>query len=380
MSRIVAQTLMGLADPLGDRKLLNIRLFHRIVYALVLFWGVQLFHPVAIAASSSEFTYGSPSFSSDSRKLVFDRCSSAGNCGIHILNISTNTLTYLQASEGQLWFSGKLSPSGQQIVFVAVPLRENSTLMHDNRDYENAQIAIMDSDGRNFRMLTSGAGYKSAPNFSWSGKKVVFVQGELRNTGSKTISAKNDAYEIDLETKNVRQITDSKFFQMGRPSYLLNDTAIVADADAPSRVPGVSGVEALWRYRAMMETKYNHSRVNRFDIKFAPSKPSLMFAKLIGANSPAIDANDQLYFLAQPNKTEAMRVYRSNFSDEFFSWERLKHLQTRATTVSPDGRFWVEVSKPSLDDDLNGIFMLDLVNGTWRKMPADGEAQCINPY
>lgn len=331
-------------------------------------------------ANINEFTYGSPSFSPDSQKLVFDRCTSAGKCAIHILNITTNTLTYLQAPEDQVWFSGKLSPSGQQIVFVAVPLRENGTLMYGNRDYENVQIAIMDSDGRNFRMLTSGAGYKSAPNFSWSGKKVVFVQGELRNPGSKTLAAKNDAYEIDLETISVRQITDSKFFQMGRPSYLPSDTALVVDADAPSRVSGVSDVEALWRYRARMETKYNHSRVNRFAITKEFGKPVLMFGQLVGANSSAIDANGRIYFLAQPSTREAMRVYRSNASEEFVAWERMKHLQTRATAVSPNGRFWVEVSRPSLADDLNGIFMLDLVDGTWREISANGQAQVINPH
>lgn len=331
-------------------------------------------------ANINEFTYGSPSFSPDSQKLVFDRCTSAGKCAIHILNITTKTLTYLQAPEDQVWFSGKLSPSGQQIVFVAVPLRENGTVMYGNRDYENAQIAIMDSDGRNFRMLTSGAGYKSAPNFSWSGKKVVFVQGELRNPDSKSLAAKNDAYEIDLETISVRQITDSKFFQMGRPSYLPSDTALVVDADAPSRLSGVSDVEALWRYRAKMETKYNHSRVNRFAITKEFGKPALMFGQLVVANSPGIDANGQIYFLAQPSKTEAMRVYRSNASEEFVSWERMKHLQTRATAVSPNGRFWVEVSRPSLADDLNGIYMLDLVDGTWREISANGQAQVINPH
>jgi len=330
-------------------------------------------------ANINEFTYGSPSFSPDSRKLVFDRCSSTGNCAIHILNIETNTLTYLQPPEGQLWFSGKLSPSGQKIVFVVVPLSENGTVMHGNRDYGHSQIATMDLDGRNFRMLTSGAGYKSAPNFSWSGKKVVFVQGELRTPGSKTLAAKYDAYEIDLETKNIRQITDSKFFQMGRPSYLPSDTGLVVDADAPSRVPGVSDVEALWRYRIMMEKEYNHSRVNRFDVVKEPSKPALMFGQLVGANSPAIDANGQIYFLAQPSKTAAVRVYRSNASEEFDSWDRKKHLQTRATAVSPNGRFWVEVSRPSLDDDLNGIVMLDLVKGTWREMSANGQAQKANP-
>ena len=366
--------------PNPFQRLLPWRLFHSIFFSLSLFLGWQMFSQSVMAADSKEFTYGSPGFSPDSERLIYDRCSSTGMCGIHVLDIKTNTLTYFQPPEGQLWFSGKFSPSGQQIVFVAVPLHVNEPLLSGNRDYGNAQIAIMDSDGHNVRMLTNRPGYKMAPNFSWSGKKIAFIQGDLRQPGSKTLVTKNDAYEIDIKNKGVRQLTDSKFFQMGRPSYLPNDLALVVDADAPSRVAGISNVEALWKYRDEMEKKYNHSRVYRFDITLEkPSAPSLMFSKMIGASLPAVDAKGQVYFLAQPKKTEEISVYRSSFSEEFTSWGRMKHLQTRATAVSPDGRFWVEVSKPSLEDDLNGIFMLDLAKGTWRQLPVGGRAHLTNP-
>jgi len=362
------------------QRLLLWRLFHWKFFLLTLFLGGQMFNQNVMAADSKEFTYGSPSFSPDSEKLIYDRCSSTGMCSMHVLDIKTNTLTYFQPPEGQLWFSGKFSPSGQQIVFVSVPFHVNGQLLSGNRDYGNDQIAIMDSDGQNVRMLTNWPGYKMAPNFSWSGKKVAFVQGDLRQPGSKTLATKNDAYEIDIKTKGVRQLTDSKFFQMGRPSYLPNDFALVVDADAPSQVAGISNVEALWKHREEMERKYNHSRVYRFDVTLdKPGAPTLMFGKLIGASLPAVDAKGQVYFLAQPNKTEEISVYRSSFPEEFTSWGRMKHLQTRATAVSPDGRFWVEVSKPSLEDDLNGIFILDLAKGTWRQLPVGGRAQLTNP-
>jgi len=88
-----------------------------------------------------------------------------------------------------------------------------------------------------------------APNFSWSGKKALFVQGEMRKPGSKSVAAGLDAFEIDLESGNVRQLTDFKFFQMGRPSYLPGDKQFAVDADKPSKMPGVAenDILTLWK-------------------------------------------------------------------------------------------------------------------------------------
>lgn len=331
----------------------------------------------AISKEMQTFTYGSPSFTPDSQKLVFDRCQPNHECQIHILDLETSKLTYYRPPAGQIWFSGKFSPDGKQIAFVAVPLLAKDSGYGD-RDWGNAQIGLMDADGRNVRMLTHSHGYKQSPNFSWSGKKVIYVQGELRSPGSKTLAAKNDAFEIDLESGRTRQLTDHKFYQMGRPSYLPGDKSFVVDCVGPS-TRGQVTTESM-QYAAKLQKQNHYSEVCRFDLTPTPQELLLLFTDpFFYASAAKVDYASNIYFRAQPNERDRIRVYRSPPDGQLESWVRKPHLQPRGFEVSPDGRFWVEISHPVLDDDLNGIFMLDLTDGNWREIPASGSAQLINP-
>lgn len=342
-----------------------------------------MFGQPATAKEKLEFTYGAPSFTPDSQKLVFDRYPQSGEPRIHVLNLKTNALTYYEPPAGQMWFSGKFSPSGKQMVFVMVPLfSKDLPATGSNRDYANSQIAIMDADGKNVRMLTQGPGYKKAPNFSWSGKKVIFVKAELRKPGSKTLDTHNDVHEIHVETGATRQLTNFEFFQMGRPSYLPGDKEFVVNADTPmTRGPmTVEESKDWWESMRQMQAKNHSSEVRRFHANpQVQTLQPLFIDPFYYARNVAVDALGNLYFEAQPSKQDRTRVYRSAPDGGLESWAVTPHLQPRSHEISPDGRLWVQISRPALDDDLNGIFALDLTDGTWREIPANGPAQRINP-
>ena len=358
------------------------KLTAKFVYSLaflgqIFLGGILMSQQTAMAKEVPGFTYGSPSFTPDSQKLVFDRCSSAHECRIHVLNLNTNELTYYRPPAGQMWFSGKFSPNGKQIAFVAVPLLAKDSGYGD-RDWANAQIALMDTDGRNVRMLTRGPGYKQSPNFSWSGKKVIYVQGELRKPGSKTLDADNDAFEIDLETGAIRQLTDYKFFQMGRPSYLPDDISFVVYGDFPANIRGISSTEKM-AYLRDLERKNQRSWVHRFETTQKNEVLTTLFtAPFYWAMRVTVDIAGNIYFEAQPNERGRMRVFRHRPDEQLESWAIKPHLQPRAAEISPDGRLWVEVSRPAVEGDLNGIFMLNLTDGDWQEIPASGPAQAIN--
>ena len=336
--------------------------------SLMLIFG-GMYQQDGSAEDLSGFSYAAISFTPDSQKLVFNRCQhqQPDNCNIHILDLKTKALSYYQPPANQEWYAAKFSPSGKQVVFVAAPLTPGYLPGEDKNkaypDFGNAQIAIMDADGSNVRMLTNSKGYKMAPNFSWSGKKVLFVQGEMRKPGSKSLAAGFDAYEIDLESGNVRQLTNFKFFQMGRPSYLPGDERFVITADAPGRIPGVNekDIPVLWEAQRKFDKEYNNSWVYIFNVSFGAQKLDRLFGQLVSAASPVVDAQGNLYFHAQPSSVDRFKLFRADVKGNLSSWE-LPNMQPRYVEVSPDGRLWAVISKAASSGELNGIYVFDLTS------------------
>jgi hypothetical protein len=73
--------------------------------------------------------------------------------------METGDLAVYQPPEGERWIQAKCSFDGKRIVFIAMPLIGNK------EDIENAQIAIMDVNGKNIRKITKTPGLKIYPRF-----------------------------------------------------------------------------------------------------------------------------------------------------------------------------------------------------------------------
>lgn len=360
---------------------------------LMLTIGGFMFQQDSSADDSSKFTYATISFTPDSQKLVFNRCKSdrSDRCPIHILDLKTKALSYYQSPVNQSWYAARFSPSGKQVVFVMAPWVPGTLPKEDKNqlypDWGSAQIAIMDADGRNVRLLTNTSGYKMAPNFSWSGKKVLFTQGEMRAPGSKSIAAGLDAYEIDLESGNVQQLTDFKFFQMGRPSYLPGDEQFVVFADGPSKIPGVAegDVSTLWKIRDAFEKKYNNSQVYVFNARPGSQALEPLFGQLFNAGDPVVDAKGNLYFKASDGRT--LRHYQSmkdgvlrNYSFLSSSSQfRSLTLQPRYSEVAPEGSHLAVVTGSRNPSDYSGIFLLNFATDRWEEIHVPVETRLINP-
>lgn len=358
--------------------------------------GGFLYQQDSSAEDLSGFSYAAISFTPDSQKLVFNRCQhqQPGNCNIHVLDLKTKALSYYQPPANQEWYAAKFSPSGKQVVFVLAPLSPGYLPGEDkNKAYPNwgnAQIALMDADGRNARLLTNSKGYKMAPNFSWSGKKVLFVQGEMRKPGSKSLAAGLDAYEIDLESGNVRQLTNFKCFEMGRPSYLPGDEQFVVDIYGLSKMPGVAenDILTLWKVRDAFEKKHNNSQFYIFNTGSGAQVLEPKFDQLKDARSPLVDAQGNLYFDASNGRT--LRRYRFVEDEGLhdFLWlpntGKFKYggevLQGRFKEVAPDGSHLAVVTGSSRNPrDYSGIFLLDFATGQWEEIHVPVEAHLINP-
>ncbi|MHB0926691.1 MAG: hypothetical protein ACYC1F_09325 [Gallionellaceae bacterium] len=381
--------------PLIGRNTKNKKTTATFLIGLMFIIGGFLYQQDSSAEDLSSFSYAAISFTPDSQKLVFNRCQhqQLGTCHIHILDLKSNVLSYYQPPKDQQWYAAKFSPSGKQIVFVMAPLTPGYLPGEDKNkaypDWGNAQIAIMDADGRNVRLLTNSKGYKMSPNFSWSGKKVVFVQGEMRKPGSKSLAAGLDAYEIDLESGNVRQLTDFRFFQMGRPSYLPGDERFVVTADTPGRIPGVNekDIPALWEAQRKFDKEHNNSWVHIFNAGTGWQILEPKFDQLKGARSPLVDAQGNLYFNASNGRT--LRRYRFLKDGELHDFLWLPNtgkfkfggeiLQDRFNEVAPDGSHLAVVTGSNNPRDYSGIFWLNFATDQWEEIHVPMEAHLINP-
>ena len=89
------------------------------------------------------------------------------------------------------------------------------------RDDYLEQIGIMRADGSDWRLLTDTDSYKAHPSFSADGKKLIFLSARSKQrSGRKTMVQGLDAWEVEIATGNLRQITNIGAYGMSSPRYV----------------------------------------------------------------------------------------------------------------------------------------------------------------
>lgn len=137
------------------------------------------------------------SFSPDGKKMLFNRHKDDVPGMIHVYNLETGELSAYDSGAGELWSSARYSNDGKKIVFISIPYNPDGFTLN----IKGAQIAIMGPDGKNVKKITSSPGYKRAPSFSYSGKKIIFVRSEVTwQKGSRANAGRDDVYEFDMVT------------------------------------------------------------------------------------------------------------------------------------------------------------------------------------
>lgn len=198
------------------------------------------------------------SFSPDGKKLLFDRRHTGESYRIQVYNMETGELTAYQPPDGERWMQARYSFYGKRIVFIAMPLIGNK------EDLDNAQVAIMDVDGKNVRKITHTPGLKIYPSFSHTGKKIIFARAGVIRSSGRTPAADYDLYEVDVETGRETRLTHFEFFEISAPYYFPDDKTFVFWGDPPGVYPAIPESKDIYvmnKIRKDLRAKYKYHNI-----------------------------------------------------------------------------------------------------------------------
>jgi Tol biopolymer transport system component len=212
------------------------------------------------------------SFSSDGKKILFDRRKSDGRYGIHVYNLETGELSAYQSPPDETWREPSYSHDGKHIVFIATP-------HHEKLDLKKDQIAIMDPDGKNIVKITNFPGLKRGPSFSHAGDKVIFGRAEYLRERGRTPAGGYDIFETEVATGKTRRLTEFWFYSVSKPHYLSDDTRFIFSALGPTRFPTIpsSDYVAETKYREELQKTYKENEIFVMREGQAVLKPYMVF-------------------------------------------------------------------------------------------------------
>jgi hypothetical protein len=173
------------------------------------------------------------SFNHDGKKVVFDRCRNEG-CQIQVYDLETGELAAYQSPKNERWTMGKYSDDGKRITFSVIPVSFTGSL-----DLGQMQIAVMDSNGKNYKKVTTGPGAKLYPTFSHQGKKILYARAARIREKGKTPAADYDAWEVNLEIGKQTRLTYFEYFYMGNLTYFPDDERFIYYGELPDLIAGV---------------------------------------------------------------------------------------------------------------------------------------------
>lgn len=335
-------------------------------FLFVMYWKVVFNFPL-----SKQDRISHVSFSPDGKKLLFDRRKGDGIVRLHVYDIATGELGTYQEREGEKWIMGRYSCNGKHIVFVLMPVLCSFTGCVN--DPANMQIAVMDTDGKNLRVITNTPGPKIFPSFSYSGEKIIFAKAGRIRTEGKTPYADYDFFEVDVETSKEVRLTNFKFFIVSPPSYFPDEKTFIFSAESPHNVPSLAeNGEIILReskdfysdkeaYKAYQRKYWKHEiyKLHAGQLELEPyvlhgkEQPDEKFEPflLLGKKQPShpllTPDGKHLFFHAPTYKPDG-----TGGRDEFFRYvpdgkhQRVSNLNfaTSSSAVSPDGKLLVSVS------------------------------------
>lgn len=274
-------------------------------------------------------------------------------------NLKQNSLQHYALPKGYAYTDAKISPSGNYIVMKRVKEVDVKDEAQVRETLSNPEIAIMKTDGTDFRVLKLNPGFKHAPVLSNDDSKVAYWRGSLRPPHSKSLASFFDIWEVDLKTGSDTLFAGNfEFFEGAQMQYLPEDHEILMHAYGP-RAYAQSMSDYSKRYNDSHTYKASRGRTTL-------SEPIL--TEVYGSALPLIDLAGNLYFEGAGN--DATSLLRKSPQGEIKRWIilRIDFASLFTTAVAPNGAYIVFIypftdTRPS--EGKRGIGMLDTQISQW---------------
>jgi len=278
-------------------------------------------------------------FSHDGKRLMFTLCGEKipNGCAIHEYELTTGKLRYYTASENEVWGDARYSPQGDWIVFTITPV------VNERRILEDTQLAIMRPDGKGLKRLTDSKGWKVAPSFSSSGKKIIYARAATMRKTGKTPAADFDIYSYDLSSGQEQRLTNFKFFQISRPFYFGDDERFIFSAEYPRQFPDLreNDRDAIKQRREQLQQEHKEDQIyfmKKGDINL---KPWFRFNNY--SNKPLVSTRSgKLFFHAQAytadGKPDGVDYHEYHPDGKHRRITRVGDGTIWSADVSPDGK------------------------------------------
>jgi Tol biopolymer transport system component len=255
----------------------------------------------------------SPKLSPDNKRIIFAYCQTTKNdnaCELAKYEIATEKIKRFNPTGCRLHGSPAYSPSGREIVFVA-----------HNTDSES-NIFIADADGSNARQVTNtnikkgdkksdeSLKYDGRPSFSPDGSMIIFQRAALWRERTYPLSGKMlshwDVYTVDLATGIERRLTNYKFYEMSKPSYLPDGKRFIFSAIGPKPVKGQDPVN-----KEEYKKQYEDNIIFIWDENDQIFQPAIMQGSY--SLDPSVSADGTILFMAVTNKLDKLPLDPYNY-------------------------------------------------------------------
>jgi Tol biopolymer transport system component len=296
----------------------------------------------------------SPSLSPDNKTILFAYCQTTKNdnaCELARYEIATGKIERFKPAEYRINSSPAYSPSGKQIAFAA-----------RNSDKES-NIFIADVDGQNARQVTNtnihktdkksdeSLKYDVMPSFSPDSSMIIFKRAPLWRKRTYPLAGEMlsnwDIYSVDMATGTERRLTNYRFYEMSKPSYLSDGKRFLFSAVGPLPVNGKEPVN-----KEEYKKQYQDNTIFIWDENDQIFQPAIMQGSY--SLDPSVSADGTILFKAVTNKMDGLP--RDPYNYDLFLYKngktfRLTKMGARIlqSSISHDGSmavFLADISNP----------------------------------
>lgn len=306
-----------------------------------------------------------PVFSVDGDKVFLDYCANRV-CDLVMYSVADRTATKLRPENEKYKFGGAgLGPGHNQVVATYSD--------RDGAASRETQIVVLDLLANSYRLITSDASIKSAPNFSFDGQKLAYIQSHRDRTwfnGDPRATAW-DIHTLDIPTGVSERVTSYCFWGLGRPFFYPASEDIVVHADGPMcNYPSVDAPAEAKGY-----LKYKERFGDNNIVRVGPNRRVLEPWITNGqhSSSPSVSRAGDVLFVSLTNNIDGIKKGYFNY-DLFLrrgdSIRRLTQLNTIivGSALSPDGRFAAYLSDPERDQS-ESLWVFDIEHNLHERIP-----------